>query len=319
VLSCQQGLVECNNTCIDPLNDESYCGASATCTDYDVCGAGEICNGNGVCAASCANPLVVCNSACTNTSYDPNNCGGCGNNCVAPANGTSVCVQGECKVSCTPGFGWDGYNCVSLAQAFLYPTRCSQILMFYPSSPDGEYLLFVNHAEWMPWQAYCRNMGSTPLEYLTLPMSSPGTNYAQYTNYSSIVRTNYTRVRINPLTLVVNTADQTFSSSAGSLYHGSTLVTSMPFGVAMSCDGGASGRANINLVETPFMISDTVCIGGAGGSGTGTFSYENQVLDIVGGGFCGWAMPCPDIFNPYNNRGGWVLNLVYAMQTPTPT
>jgi hypothetical protein len=319
VLTCQEGLVECDETCVDPDNDEAYCGADENCAGYDICGPGEICNGSGVCAASCASPLEACNGACTNFDYDPNNCGACGNNCVAPANGTSVCVQGECKVSCASGFGWDGYNCVSLSQAFLYPARCSHILMFYPSSPDGEYLLFVNHAEWMPWQAHCHNMSSTPLEYLTVPAVGSDVNYSQYTGSTS-VRTTYTRLRIDPLTLVVNTADQTFSTSTGSLYHGTTPVTSMPYGVAMSCDGGSSGRANINLVGTPFAITDTVCTGGAGASGTGTFSLENQVLDIVGGGFCGWAMPCPDIYNPFNNRGGWVLNLTYySAQIPTPT
>ncbi|MFW5739536.1 MAG: hypothetical protein ACOC1F_04140 [Myxococcota bacterium] len=73
-LSCQQGLVDCNGTCIDPLTDETYCGASGDCSGAntgETCGASEICDGSGNCSASCAPPLVVCSDACTNTSYDP--------------------------------------------------------------------------------------------------------------------------------------------------------------------------------------------------------------------------------------------------------
>ncbi len=78
----------------------------------------------------------------------------------------------------------------------------------------------------------------------------------------------------------------------------------------MSCDGTASGRANINLLATPFRVADSTCSNT--GLGTAVFSYGDQVVDITGGGNCGWRMPCVAIYNPYNNRGGWVLDLEYV-------
>ena len=63
-----------------------------TCTAPLTCGAGGTPN---VC--SCGPGQQVCGSACVNTATDNNNCGTCGNRCVAG----NVCITGAC--ACPPG------------------------------------------------------------------------------------------------------------------------------------------------------------------------------------------------------------------------
>lgn len=45
-----------------------------------------------------------CNNVCTNTTFDPLNCGGCGTKCGAPANETAACVNSKCGYFCTDPF-----------------------------------------------------------------------------------------------------------------------------------------------------------------------------------------------------------------------
>lgn len=96
------------------------------------------------------------------------------------------------------------------------------------------------------------------------------------------------------------------------MHHGDILVTAMPYGVAMSCDGQPSGTGNIDLQGTPFAIARTAFIvGGAGASGIPAFSASDQVVTLTGGGFCGAIQPAPGVFNPFNQNGGKLLRLVY--------
>lgn len=44
VLSCSEtNQIDCNGTCIDPMNSNEYCGAGASCTGYQTCTVDEIC------------------------------------------------------------------------------------------------------------------------------------------------------------------------------------------------------------------------------------------------------------------------------------
>lgn len=193
------------------------------------------------------------------------------------------------------------------------PASCQQIKSANPAATDGEYTLYVNGDQALAWQAYCHNMAGAPAEYLALQQTSAGSNFSQYAGSigQSTVQTFYRKVRIDPVTLRVNTADQTFASSSGQLWHGGESVTSMPFGVAMSCDGQASGRANLNLRGTPFLVSgNPFGVGGYIGSGNTTFSAGNQQVDLTGGGFCGWNA-LAGAFNPFNGNGG-ALQLQHA-------
>ncbi|MGH3573313.1 MAG: hypothetical protein ACRDS0_38245 [Pseudonocardiaceae bacterium] len=84
----------------------------------------------------------------------------------------------------------------------------------------------------------------------------------------------------------------------------------MPYGVAMSCTSNPDGQGNIDLRGTSFTVADTFDVGGAGASGSATPSSGNQVIDLTGGGFCGWITPDPPMFNPFNPQpGNFALNL----------
>jgi hypothetical protein len=198
----------------------------------------------------------------------------------------------------------------------LPPATCQEIKDKYPDFGDGAYTLHLGNDPAKPWTVYCHNMDSTPTEYLRLKNVGASANYGQYTAGGAApgtsVRTQYTRVRIDPVTLNVHIGDQTFATSTGQLTHGGEAVTSMPFGVAMSCDSTASGVANIDLTGTPFAVAPSEFVqGGYFPSGTSTYSGDGQVVDITGGGYCGWTSPTPDTFNPFNQTGGFQLQLQY--------
>ena len=84
------------------------------------------------------------------------------------------------------------------------------------------------------------------------------------------VRTEYDMVRIDPLTLKLDTSDQTFATSTGTATYLGVAVTSMPLGVAMSC-GHNFATAQVHLGDTPFVIENHFALRGdaiAGGNAT---------------------------------------------------
>jgi hypothetical protein len=66
----------------------------------------------------------------------------------------------------------------------------------------------------------------------------------------------------------------------------------------------AAGVANINLTGMPFQVTSTFATGGAAPAGTAAVSHRNQVVSLTGGGFCGWMMSAPALFNPFNPSPG---------------
>ncbi|NVJ19705.1 hypothetical protein HUW62_00445 [Myxococcus sp. AM011] len=188
------------------------------------------------------------------------------------------------------------------------PVTCQQVKNANPSARDGEYTLYFNGYRFQPWKAWCHDMVGTPTEYLTLKQTGTTSNYSQYTvggeTIGETVRTTYFRLRIDPLTLRVNTADQRFSSSTGGLYFMGSLVSSMPYASAMSCNRSAVGAANLDLRDTPFSVAtNQFSLGGELPSGTSNYSQSDQVVDMLGGGWCGWNS-LTGISNPSNQNGG---------------
>jgi hypothetical protein len=58
--------------------------------------------------AGCAAGEMSCNNNCSDTTSDPKNCGGCGNDCTLAAHVdplTTRCASGQCVYACLPGFG----------------------------------------------------------------------------------------------------------------------------------------------------------------------------------------------------------------------
>lgn len=117
-LSCQNGLVDCGGTCIDPLVDETFCGAGPDCSldPGTTCLAGEVCDGAGSCALSCQGGLVDCGGTCVDPLVDEGFCGA-GPDCAV--NAGTVCLAGEvcdgsgnCALNCQAGFAECGGSCV---------------------------------------------------------------------------------------------------------------------------------------------------------------------------------------------------------------
>jgi len=197
------------------------------------------------------------------------------------------------------------------------PASCQDIRNANPNAGDGPYTLHIDHDPAKPWKAHCHDMATAPAEYLPLVNLGPGANFSQYTAGGAVsgtnVRTRFGKIRIDPETLLVDISDQTFAISSGQLTHGGEAVTSMPFGVAMSCDDAASGVGNIDLTGTPFAVATGEFLqGGANGSGSATYSSDNRVVALTGGGYCGWTCASPATFNPFNDAGDFQLDLVYA-------
>lgn len=187
------------------------------------------------------------------------------------------------------------------------PGSCQSIHHRNHHARDGRYVLFNNGNL---FTVYCYDMRGNPREYIKLAATGPNANFSQYTaggaSPGTDVRTTFTRLRIDPATLTVDIGDLTFASSTGSLRHDSTTVTSMPYGVAMSCISpqNASGVGNIDLEGTPFQVDSTFVVGGFEAAGSATVSPDHQVAALKGGGFCGWITPAPALFNPFNPSPG---------------
>jgi hypothetical protein len=85
---------------------------------------------NGACAVATCNPSYDdCNrnagDGCeTNVSSDANNCGSCGNKCIAPTNGTATCSNGVCGFTCNQGYTQCGNACVDVKTDFDYCGSC---------------------------------------------------------------------------------------------------------------------------------------------------------------------------------------------------
>ncbi len=222
-----------------------------------------------------------------------------------------------------PDSALDASDACEGACAGLFAT-CAELHAATPTATDGVYTLYVGHDASSSWTAYCANLATAPAEYLPLAHTGGGANFSEYTASTQTggtnVITSYTKVRIDPTTLVVDTSDQMFATSTGSLNHppSGPTVTSMPYAEAMDCTGPGSltGVGNVDLRGTPFSVVPndfTFPPGGVSTVGTATYSAENQVVDLAGGGNCGWENPIGLATPPYNMGGGPILDLVYGL------
>ena len=169
---------------------------------------------------------------------------------------------------------------------------CDDIKIEDPTAVDDDYVLYIDGDPTTPWDAYCHDMAGTPLSFLTLVNVGPDLNFSQYSagggSPGTDVRTNFTRVRLNPVNLRVDADDRTFASSTGQLMHGQFVVTMLPYATAEGCNNTANGLGNIDLTGTPFRVISSFCKLGANIMGTTMFSGGDQVVDFTGGGFCAW-------------------------------
>lgn len=192
------------------------------------------------------------------------------------------------------------------------PATCREVRDATPGAPDGNYTLYLGNAPSRPWTAWCAAMATSPAEYLTLPENRNASEFVTPDwNYMSVT-TVYARVRLDPVTLLIDISDATFATSSGGFTFGGGTVTSMPFGVAMSCNSTFPGDAAVDLSGTPFrVLPNAFVVAGYEASGSATYSPSGQVVTLVGGGYCGWISPSPEMYNPINGAGTFQLPLAY--------
>ncbi|MES9543045.1 GON domain-containing protein [Actinomadura sp. NPDC000600] len=217
---------------------------------------------------------------------------------------TSVVAAAACAA--LPLAGTMTAHAQARTQAAALFQSCQQIRQHVPSAPNGIYLLYNGQKL---FTVYCADMATAPKEYVILARTGQSVNYSQYTagggSPGTNVRTRFTRLRLDPATFTVDIGDLKYASSTGSLQHGgATTVTSMPYAVAMSCTSAPDGRANIDLRNTALKVDNTFGTRGLGATGTADIDPTAQVVNLQGGGFCGWIMPTPVRYNPFNPSPG---------------
>ena len=112
---CLAPSVTCDGTCIDPLTNNTYCGAGGDCTGASAgvtCdeGSDESCQ-NGTCEVGCVAPNLLCGGDCIDPSTDVAFCGATGDCAGANAGQACAslesCVGGQCSCE-APGLVCDG-------------------------------------------------------------------------------------------------------------------------------------------------------------------------------------------------------------------
>lgn len=221
-----------------------------------------------------------------------------------------VTDNGGCPAACQNTLG--DFTCYA-------PKTCTEIKAHMAGSTDGSYTLYLGGDPSKPWTGFCAGMSATPREYLSLT----ATNSAQYAaggaSPGTDVKTTYSRIRFNPVTMKIDISDRRFATSQGRLTHSNNgpTVTSMPYGVAMDCvaNNSATGVAIVDLTGTAFALigaSEFAEGGNKPGSST-TLMNGNKQATIHGGGFCGWNAPSGAPMNPFNDnvKSGELLEVRY--------
>ncbi len=220
--------------------------------------------------------------------------------------------------------------------ASAYPTSCYDIAIT-GNHADGEYT--IAPAPDQVFSVYCYNMQGWPKEYLTLVHTGGSYNFSQFTagGYwpNSTVRSTFTKIRIDPTTLLVDIADLTFATSTSTEWPNAWLA----YGVAADCAApyAHTGIANIDLTGTPFVVYGKFFIDGYYPGGTAVVDGQpvgltpgpgttpagswvfvaGKTVDLTGGGYSGGIAP-----EGYNsNASTWglgpsILALKLKLKTP---
>lgn len=202
-----------------------------------------------------------------------------------------------------------------------FPKQAKDLRDMYSAVGDGEYILYYQGNKNQPYQVWVKGMrGNEPKEYITVPPGNYSSIPSDKTYYrwqsGKAMKTTYDRIRINPLTLVVDIHDSTYSTTTGgpiSFYPWSKKPvkkrtktetwTFSNYGATKNCNGKEDNNksiARVDLRGTPFAVAEDVKweIGGhnADNKGYARLSWENQVVTIkASNGSSGWAKPSPEL------------------------
>jgi hypothetical protein len=124
--TCQPGLVNCSQSCVDPKTSGQHCGATAGCgagagSSGTVCPSGQVCTG-GTCQTTCLANEVQCDGSCIDPLTNPEFCGAKGSCTTTTGDNTDsagsicptgeVCSAGACAISCQPSQVKCGDTCI---------------------------------------------------------------------------------------------------------------------------------------------------------------------------------------------------------------
>lgn len=152
---------------------------------------------------------------------------------------------------------------------------------------------------------------------IALPMpSGVASTFSTYVGPSDTVRTEFSAIEIDATTGEIVVDNFSASRSSGAVEHagdimadGDGYVRHVNVGVARGCDlpSTASGRAEIDLGETPFTIAAEVewKTGGYFPAGSAQVSPDRKHAVVTGGGYCGWN-------SPDGSEGGGRIKIAYA-------
>jgi hypothetical protein len=203
------------------------------------------------------------------------------------------------------------------------PAACAMIRGQSEGAQDGEYTLYLNGDPALPMQIYCHDMANNPTEYLTLPNSGGGSNYALIAHPEGALTTHYQKLRLDPATLTVDTRDRTFATlhEAAPGYNvlgpdaaADYVVVASDYGRAEGCNRGnpdaPRGSANIDLSGVPFIVSEAVTFtvdGGAIQNPIIDISADRKIVNLEVGGRCAHIQPA------------WPFRLAYVPPDPAQT
>jgi hypothetical protein len=184
--------------------------------------------------------------------------------------------------------------------------------------------LYVGGDPSEPWTAVC----SGGKAYLPLTAKANVSTYPAggcATPQPASVTTTWSMVRLDPVTLLVDTSDFSGASSSGDTHevsgNGSYVhdYARMPYGAARSCDDQDHSKAfaTIDLGGTPFAVADTQTwqLQGWSNNNAGNLPYgranppSGRTVSLTVGGFPAGISPCNDF---YQTAGGACLQLVYS-------
>jgi hypothetical protein len=328
--SCSTDLTDCSGSCRDLDSDPDHCGAcDNACPDptnaTGVCVAGAcdlVCTGT---YRDCnVDPSDGCEIDVESTDLD--NCGACGALCATGVFSSPDCTAGTCSITCDTGYtscstdfldgctdlDTDPANCsacgaacrtgeLCISGSCVVPETCADVAPL--TTTDGPFTLFWGGVYSQPWTAWCHDLAGTPTEYLILAATATDRNFAQHTcagelgSFGTNARSTFSRIRLDTSTALVDRNDFTFATSSGSCVNGTINWTLEFYGHASDCwdydTSTAMGLANIDLTGTPFRVSSSTAwtTDGYMHSGSATRSSGDQIVDITGGGGCGWNSP----------------------------
>lgn len=222
-------------------------------------------------------------------------------------------ANGGCAAACQNTGG--SFTCYA-------PQTCADLAAHGVTVNNSSHTLYLDGVATQPWTVFCAGSGASAKEYLSLSGSNTSVYQQGGDSPGTDVKTSFTKIRFIVATKLVDISDRTFATSTGMLNHSNsgTMVTSMPYGVAMNCkqpnDSSTTASFDISATQFAFDTLSTFAKGGSQAGGSISLSSQNQKLAVHGGGYCGWEAPAGAPANPFNDNvdstNGQLLALVYA-------